>query len=45
MLVTLLGLFFDPEEGDDIFLRNVGCLSADCFALNAGRYTSSGKYK
>jgi hypothetical protein len=20
----LLGLFFDPEDGDDIFLRNVG---------------------
>jgi hypothetical protein len=25
----LLGLFFDPEHGGDMFLRNVGCLSMD----------------
>jgi hypothetical protein len=29
----LLGLFFDPEEGSDIFLRNVGRLSTDYTAL------------
>jgi hypothetical protein len=29
----LLGLFFDPEDGDDIFLRNVGWLSTDYTAL------------
>jgi hypothetical protein len=23
MLVLLLSLFFDPEDGDDMFLRNV----------------------
>jgi hypothetical protein len=23
----LLGLFFDPEVGGDMFLRNAGCLS------------------
>jgi hypothetical protein len=25
----LLGLFFDPEDGGDIFLRNAGSLSTD----------------
>jgi hypothetical protein len=25
----LLGLFFNPEDGDEIFLRNVGWLSTD----------------
>jgi hypothetical protein len=28
-----LGLFFEPEYGYDIFLRNVGLFSADCTAL------------
>jgi hypothetical protein len=25
----LLGLLFDPEDGDDMFLRNIGWLSTD----------------
>jgi hypothetical protein len=25
----LLGLFFDPKDGGDMFLRNVGSLSTD----------------
>jgi hypothetical protein len=33
----LLDLFFDLEEGDDIFIRNVGWLSADYTALCARR--------
>jgi hypothetical protein len=27
------GLFFDPEDGGDMFLRNVGLLATDCKAL------------
>jgi hypothetical protein len=26
----LLGLFFNSEDGDDMFLQNVGLLSMDC---------------
>jgi hypothetical protein len=29
----LFGLFFDPEDGGDMFLRNVGYLSKDYMAL------------
>jgi hypothetical protein len=29
----LLGLFFDPEDGGDMFLRNVGGISTDYTAL------------
>jgi hypothetical protein len=27
---ALLGLFFDPVNGADIFLRNFGSISTDC---------------
>jgi hypothetical protein len=37
----LLGLFFDSEDGGDIFLRNVGWLSADYTALYPRRQYSS----
>jgi hypothetical protein len=37
----LLGLFFDPEDGGSVFLRNVGSLSTDCEALYPRRYYSS----
>jgi hypothetical protein len=33
----LLGIFFDPEDGSDTFLRNVGCLSRDYTALYSRR--------
>jgi hypothetical protein len=29
LLAGLLNLFFDPEDGGDTFLRNVGCNSTD----------------
>jgi hypothetical protein len=31
--VFLFGLFCDPEDGGDMFLRNIGWLSTDCTAL------------
>jgi hypothetical protein len=37
----LLRLFFDPEDGGDIFLRNIGWLSADYTTLYPRRQYSS----
>jgi hypothetical protein len=37
----LLGLFFDPEDGGDIFFRNIGSLSTDYTMLYLRRYNSS----
>jgi hypothetical protein len=28
-LLVLAEIFFDPEDGGDMFLRNVGCISTD----------------
>jgi hypothetical protein len=28
-LLVLVEIFFDPEDGGDMFLRNVGCISKD----------------
>jgi hypothetical protein len=37
----LLGLFFDLEDGDAMFLRNFGWLSMDYMAFYPRRYNSS----
>jgi hypothetical protein len=37
----LLGLCFDPEDGGDIFLQNIGWLSMDYMALCPRRQNSS----
>jgi hypothetical protein len=37
----LFGLFFDPEDWDDMFLRNVGWLSTDYMAVYPRRSSSS----
>jgi hypothetical protein len=37
----LLGLFFDPEEGGDMFLRNVDSLSTVYRELYPRRHRSS----
>jgi hypothetical protein len=34
----LFGLFFDPEDGGDIFLWNIGCLSRDYGVLCPKNY-------
>jgi hypothetical protein len=40
----LLGLFFDSENGGDMFLRNIGWLSAGYMALYPRRWYSSYNY-
>jgi hypothetical protein len=40
----LLGLFFDPQDGGYIFLRNVGELSTDYTALYPRRQNSSEEF-
>jgi hypothetical protein len=37
-LVSCSAFFFDAEDGGDMFLRNVGCLSTDYTALYRRRY-------
>jgi hypothetical protein len=37
----LLKIFFDPEDGGDMFLRNVGCISTDYTASHPRRWYSS----
>jgi hypothetical protein len=39
----LLGFFFDPEDGGDIFLQNVGGLSTGYTALCPGGQNSFGE--
>jgi hypothetical protein len=36
----MLGLFFEPEDGSDTFLRNVGGLSTDCTTLYPRRWNA-----
>jgi hypothetical protein len=33
----LAEIFFDPEDGGDIFLRNIGCISTDYTASHPRR--------
>jgi hypothetical protein len=37
----LLGLFFDLEDGGDMFFRRVGCLSKDYTSLYSRRWNPS----
>jgi hypothetical protein len=36
-LLVLAEIFFDPEDGGDMFLRNVGCISTDYTASHPRR--------
>jgi hypothetical protein len=36
-LLVLAKIFFDPEDGGDMFLRNVGCISTDYTASHPRR--------
>jgi hypothetical protein len=36
-LLVLAEIFFDPEDGSDMFLRNVGCISTDYTASHPRR--------
>jgi hypothetical protein len=38
--ISLFGLFFDIEDGRDMFLRNASRLSTDYTALHPRRYTA-----
>jgi hypothetical protein len=38
---SLVGFFFDAEDGDEIFLRNVSSLSVEYMALYPGRNNAS----
>jgi hypothetical protein len=42
-LLVLAEIFFDPEDGGDMFLRNVGCISTDYIASHPRRWYSSVK--
>jgi hypothetical protein len=35
--LVLAEIFFDPEDGGDMCLRNVGCISTDYTALHPRR--------
>jgi hypothetical protein len=37
----LHGFFYNPEDGGEIFLRNIGGLSMECTALYPRRYKLS----
>jgi hypothetical protein len=43
LLVLVENLVFDPEDGGDTFLRNVGCISTDYTASHPRRWYSSKK--
>jgi hypothetical protein len=39
-LLVLAEIFLDPEDGGDMFLRNVGCISTDYTASHSRRWYS-----